>query len=363
MFLSRFIARFAPDLAIPIEEEARHRFQTSHVHVQTEAVTDAGRFIDILIDVDDGHRRHAIAIENKIWAGDQNDQVAHYLDWMARRARAFGGQATTKLIYLSPGGGPPSAASMDPAAFRNSVAGLRAATASYGDIVEWLADCKASVKAPRVAAFIDDLTGHIRGMILGEKRMQDDDALVALILADERKLEAFFKAQALGGSVRSELLCRFIEDIGRISGGRRSFSSGYWDSNRYRIRLDLGDGILAVLGTDYPNFGWVWYGLETDEPNGDIEGLQARAAEIFGVRSHGFLPPGGEPDCEAVRIWRHKCTRQGPLGVSETWTQDTAPWLALQNGNLAKAFVNWGLEAKRQLHWSEGKPLAPASSS
>ncbi len=143
---------------------------------------------------------------------------------------------------------------MDPAAFRNSVAGLRAATASYGDIVEWLADCKASVKAPRVAAFIDDLTGHIRGMILGEKRMQDDDALIALILADERKLEAFFKTQALGGSVRSELLCRFIEDIGRISGGRRSFSSGYWDSNRYRIRLDLGDGILAVLGTDYPNF-------------------------------------------------------------------------------------------------------------
>lgn len=71
--------------------------------VSVERVITAHRRIDICVNIRAGNREHCLAIENKPYAGDQENQVSDYLKHLARE---FG--ARFLLIYLSPAGDPPS---------------------------------------------------------------------------------------------------------------------------------------------------------------------------------------------------------------------------------------------------------------
>lgn len=57
--------------------------------------------IDILISYDDSEKRYAIAIENKIYADDQEKQLERYYDYLKSSYVNF------KLIYLTPDGHEP----------------------------------------------------------------------------------------------------------------------------------------------------------------------------------------------------------------------------------------------------------------
>jgi hypothetical protein len=349
-FIALFMKRFASDFYIPfLTSPDSHIGRGLRVSVVTEAITEAARFVDVLIEINDGHDSYIIGIENKIWAGDQHLQFAHYLEWIGRRATGFGEATLTKMIYLTPFGSPPSEYSIDKDEFFDHVIHCRAATASYNDIIEWLADCQAAAQSPRVTQFLKDLISHISKNILRKNLMPASNPLIDMIISEEKMLETYFEAHKISHDIKSTLLHRFRDEISLLAGDNTSCTLGCWRTGPYRVRLDIGDGMLAVFGTDYRDFGWVWYGLEAAEPRQDIETLKIRANEVLGVKSHGYLAPGGEPGCEGTRIWRHKCLRQGPMGVDETWLDSAEPWIALQNGTLARAFVKWAFEAKEKL--------------
>ncbi len=71
--------------------------------VSVERVITARRRIDISVKIPDGSGEYCLAIENKPYAGDQENQVRDYLNHLARE---FGDRFV--LIYLSPAGDPPS---------------------------------------------------------------------------------------------------------------------------------------------------------------------------------------------------------------------------------------------------------------
>ena len=79
------------------------------IAVATERKTDAGRSIDISVEIVDAKKtRYCLAIENKPYAGDQPKQV---LDYMKFLECEYPGRFL--LIYLSPAGEGPSKHSID----------------------------------------------------------------------------------------------------------------------------------------------------------------------------------------------------------------------------------------------------------
>ncbi|MXY51295.1 MAG: hypothetical protein F4Y86_02015 [Gammaproteobacteria bacterium] len=84
--------------------------------------------IDLLIQSHD--QKQALVIENKIWAGDQEQQLWRYWKKLRRRGYPCGG---IHLLYLTPFGDPPSA---------QSIGNLQCSRVSYRDhLPRWLARC------------------------------------------------------------------------------------------------------------------------------------------------------------------------------------------------------------------------------
>ena len=94
-------------LRLVVGPEAEAEFSPAdpfYFSVVTEHWTGDG-YIDILIRYRDANRSFAIAIENKIYAGDQERQLERYYDYLSTL-----GLTSSCLIYLTPSGRSPDPA-------------------------------------------------------------------------------------------------------------------------------------------------------------------------------------------------------------------------------------------------------------
>lgn len=117
-------------------------------HVETERRIDSGlTIIDLLIyNKPEGCR---VAIENKIRAREQKDQVARIAEWLGRNQKDYPNQA---LIFLTPGGWESETANKE-----------KYQTLSYRhEIANWLESCLPEIKAQRVAETIKQYIDIIR---------------------------------------------------------------------------------------------------------------------------------------------------------------------------------------------------------
>ena len=84
--------------------------------------------IDLLIENDS--EKQAVVIENKIWAGDQEQQLQRYWEKLEKRGYPRYG---IHLLYLTPFGDPPS---------KQSIGDLNCKEVSYCDLQPWLKSCQ-----------------------------------------------------------------------------------------------------------------------------------------------------------------------------------------------------------------------------
>ena len=108
--------------------------------------------IEIAFQIDDGQA--AIAIENKPWAGDQDQQLSDY----ARHLELMYDERF-KLIYLTPNGEKPSEASITPEERKKRKDENQLAYASIRNWASddgWLKRAEDEVKAERVRWFVSD---------------------------------------------------------------------------------------------------------------------------------------------------------------------------------------------------------------
>ena len=130
----------------------------SSVSVRTEVLTTRikrNREIDIVIAF--GGDQRAVAIENKPWAADQDQQLSDY----ARHLELMYGKKCFKLIYLTPNGEPPSddSNSIDPREREDRENKGQLGYASIQDWAGnngWLKRAENEVKAERVRWFVSD---------------------------------------------------------------------------------------------------------------------------------------------------------------------------------------------------------------
>ena len=165
-FLERFISmlRNSADLG------SRFCLGNPNISVKAEAqITDHQR-IDVLVRFDFAEESHALAIENKPFANDREDQIRNYLNYLDKW---FG--CNFLLVYLSPRGEPPSTASITPYELKNKWAS-RFSILSYSlpkgkqqqdeytqyriaqfSFADWVRNCRRDCEVDRLRWVLGDL--------------------------------------------------------------------------------------------------------------------------------------------------------------------------------------------------------------
>ncbi|MGL4561294.1 MAG: PD-(D/E)XK nuclease family protein [Brevinema sp.] len=116
---------------------------------KTEVSTKNNRRMDIYLETDNS----IVCIENKIFAGDQENQLSDYWEEISTRA---GKKKKAYLIYLSLDGHKPSEGSIDPNVWSKLITKGSAFKLSYHDIEKWLKSSnrlKTGVEENEVALF------------------------------------------------------------------------------------------------------------------------------------------------------------------------------------------------------------------
>jgi hypothetical protein len=128
----------------------------------TYSITNSLRRIDILLTCPG----HALAIENKIWASDQREQLLDYLHHLKRTT-----QNVFRLVYLAPAGR--SLPEDNLAKFQGTFHVVK-----WQALLECLRQCKEHVKAKKLRFFLGDFI-HAMNKILGStmEKMEETTCL------------------------------------------------------------------------------------------------------------------------------------------------------------------------------------------
>ena len=133
----------------------RSTYPLERCSVYTEYRTSAGRRIDIVLKLDDMW----IGIENKPWAGEQPEQLQHYLDFLQQK------DSQACVLYLSGQGDDATTIEDDD----------HYLTIPYGhaksgpSVANWVATCQRRCDADNVRWFLKDLLEYIAQMFDSEQ--------------------------------------------------------------------------------------------------------------------------------------------------------------------------------------------------
>jgi hypothetical protein len=148
-FLCLFLDKFAPNF----------KLTGSIIAISTEHLTKENRRIDLLLKQD----AWTIAIENKPWAPDQENQITDYLDHLKRYDNNY------KLIYLSARGVRPSRKSISTERAQEEYEYGSLENYSYSDLRFWLDSCQKECRDdPFLQRFLINFSIYIRTRINGE---------------------------------------------------------------------------------------------------------------------------------------------------------------------------------------------------
>jgi len=134
------------------------------VKVRREDPTSLNRRMDILLEFGE---QQAVAIENKIDAGDQDSQISHYCDELGRRGIYV-------LFYLTPIlKDPPSNSIEDGKRDLLKSEGKLRCISYRGEIQQWLTSCIRECEADKFRWFLRDLAEFVSEEIVA--RNADDE--------------------------------------------------------------------------------------------------------------------------------------------------------------------------------------------
>lgn len=180
------------------------------VTVYTEFRLPGERRIDILLVFDDD--RYAVAIENKIWAADQKDQLLDYNTYLAGRF-----QNRYALFYLTPYKKGPSAHSIQKEALA-ALLGTHLFPIDYStEIIALVKSWGLQCRADRVKTFLIDFQHYLEQEINGETFMNEHDIIADYVLKDSERVQTAFLVEGAAQEIRNALLQRFVKQLNELA--------------------------------------------------------------------------------------------------------------------------------------------------
>ena len=195
LFLEAFIDIQIKKDPLGIEEFAC-RFDYRNAKVYTEYATHDGR-IDILIEDSKGH---AIIIENKIYAGDQWEQLKRY-DKFARDK--YRGKENYQIFYLTLNGKKASG---------NSGEGVNYIQISHSEcIIDWLEKCVSlASRHPLVRETIIQYINHLKKLTNQDMDTKNKEEIVKILSSSEQNIQAAFSIFENANALKEYIISNYF---------------------------------------------------------------------------------------------------------------------------------------------------------
>ena len=218
-------------------------FDIQGATVQTEVVVGNGR-IDIFID---DNKNHAIIIENKIYAGDQWEQLKRYNAFLFKKY----GVANYKIFYLTLNGSDPS---------EHSGGGVEYIPISFTiDIILWLEQCvNLSSRFPLVRETINQYINHLKKLTNQDMDTKNKEDIVKILSSSQENVQAAFAIFENVGALKDKLISNFFNpQLNKIA-----------DKLEIKVQSELkGRGKDQGFGFYVPNWNYFYiqFDFEADD--------------------------------------------------------------------------------------------------
>lgn len=256
------------------------QLRPNQYQVDIEYMIDTGRRIDILLT--DNH--NYIAIENKPWACDQEEQLKDYGIWLQQKAK---NDENWLLIYLcNKGISEYTLPSATDESIQNNVLPI-----TFYELRNWLVDCALYVQAPKVKLFVEALIQYIQEKVNGEPDMTKKHQLTELILSNPNNLSSAFLIAQNAAILKAELFKKFIEylkkqttDLGVKIEADTEIEKCY---SGFEIKFDENDRFLLRWEFNSTMQRDMYYGISRKDENVpyDEERYNQIAMQINGILS------------------------------------------------------------------------------
>lgn len=292
------------------------------VRVDYEVTIENRRKIDLLMTSSEGF----IAIENKPWAADQENQLRDYALWLNKCERPW------KLIYLCnqdrESGLFWQYSGSTEATYPNDI---------WHEVVKWLNECLLHVRAGAVKIFVESLIKYINQSINGEFIMDNSRELSEIIRKDSYSIESAFMIFNQMNEVRNDLFKEFISDL------NASFIN-------HPYSIETSDGDLSKRGANFyiplspdGNYSLCWefeysgyYGLFFGISGVSL--VEGQSAKIAAAMSEIFPHTQGKSS-EYWSWWSRGLDLQGKNRIPRDWGNDGAVWAKLRERDADSIFA------------------------
>ncbi len=201
--------------AIAVDDEDLKAMDLEHASVSTEYPIQNGR-LDIHIDIPskENENRFCLAIENKPYAADGENQIGKYLKWLKDNY-----EEEFELIYLSGNGEKPAEGSL-PEGSANCdrlkvMAYDKSTNGSDADrcLTKWLTRCRQQCEAEKVRFFLADLKNFIQ-QTFGNKKMENERVDVGeWLLGTRGYLETARLVYQAWPEIRDQVCQEFLDQL------------------------------------------------------------------------------------------------------------------------------------------------------
>lgn len=247
--------------------------ETSSCSVYTEYVTNEGR-IDILIEDKKGK---GIIIENKVYAGDQNEQLKRYDKFSKEKY----GEGNYAIYYLT----------LDKHDASDSSAGEVAYNCiSYGEhILNWIEECiKESATTPLIRETLIQYSNHIKQLTNQDMDTENRKKMLEVL---KKNLSEAVNILSLEGDIRKEVRRNYINIVLDKVAHKHDF---YINPQREDFINMVGDSYISFEVEEYKDYGafvlrldsyrnslWLEYGIMGKEKSIKGEKIWNRQLDFF----------------------------------------------------------------------------------
>lgn len=283
------------------------------MQIAWEKGIDHLRRVDILLSFNGNE--FGLAIENKIGAPDQENQLADYLKYLEKNYHQY------QLFYLNPNGDSPSKNSIEKKELFNAKRDKKVQIISYQEDIVWcLEQWMQCCQADKVRLFLSEFEQYIKHNILGERFMKEQDIIANCILSSNMNVELAFSINESLQQVKRQMIAelkKIIEEIAESNNLKCDFN----------VNLKKNDGFAFVSNCwkysklsfmfDQKDLNYMYYGIWIDNSKNPPPEL---AKSIFNRI-------GGKPN----QSWASCKDMEYPY---KDWGYCAAPWIGIRNGEL-----------------------------